>query len=171
MLFQQKVNAILEANQLVGANEPLGLWRYGKFESSEELGLQNDLKDEIDKYCGIFKTLGDRRLQTNLSQGLCRLIKDVVKEGRAEIANQSAIEELLTLFKSKGRFDETKGELQPSWKLKKFRQQEIGQRHSDYIASSRIYTEEENAMLNDYFADNLASLEPLQKFACALKSL
>lgn len=87
MLFQQKVNAILEANQLIGANEPLGLWRYDKFNSSHELGLQNDLKDEVDKYCGLFKTLGDRRLQTNLSQGMCRLIKDVVKVGRTEIAS------------------------------------------------------------------------------------
>ena len=29
MVMQLKVNAILEANELTGANVPLGLWKYG----------------------------------------------------------------------------------------------------------------------------------------------
>ena len=38
-------------------------------------GLKNELQYDIDKYCGIFATLGDRRLQTCLFQGLTRLIQ------------------------------------------------------------------------------------------------
>ena len=56
---------MLEDNQLIGANIPLGVWAYGQF-SEEETGLKNEHAERIDKYCGIFRTLGDRRLQTNL---------------------------------------------------------------------------------------------------------
>ena len=38
-------------------------------------GLKNELQYDIDKYCGIFETLGDRRLQTSLFQGLNRLLQ------------------------------------------------------------------------------------------------
>ena len=61
LYFQAKVNEMLEANKLVGANIPLGVWAYGRF-SEADTGLKNEHPDTIDKYCGIFKTLGDRRL-------------------------------------------------------------------------------------------------------------
>lgn len=77
--MQEKVNSILEANKLIGANIPLGIWKYASFEPNEAEGIKNVHKDSIDKYCGIFKTLGDRRLQTNLFQGLHRLIKEVTR--------------------------------------------------------------------------------------------
>ena len=62
LYFQKKANDILEKHGLLGGNEPLGTWRYG-----QELGdkLKNDLP-QIDKYCGLFKTLGDKRLSTHL---------------------------------------------------------------------------------------------------------
>ena len=66
MVFQKKVNEMLEQNKLVGANLPLGLWQYGKFQEIPEMGIKHECVDEIVKYCGIFKTVGDRRLQTNL---------------------------------------------------------------------------------------------------------
>ena len=78
LYYQAKINALLEENKLVGANIPIGVWAYGRF-TEEETGLKNEHKDTIDKYCGIFETLGDRRLQTNLMQGMHRLISEAVK--------------------------------------------------------------------------------------------
>ena len=46
---------------MTGANYPVGLWKYGEFDQSK-IGLKNELPKQIDKYCGMFKTLGDRRL-------------------------------------------------------------------------------------------------------------
>ena len=61
MFFQNRVNSILHENNLTGANFPLGLWKYSKF-NLKDIGLENEYPDEIDKYCGMFATLGDRRL-------------------------------------------------------------------------------------------------------------
>ena len=68
LYFQSKANKILEDNGLVGANKPLGVWKYSSGDSSSEkerwtdLGLKYEFPTEIDKYCGIFETLGDKRL-------------------------------------------------------------------------------------------------------------
>lgn len=42
MVMQKKVNEILESNQLVGANIPLGIWKYGCFESDALQGIKNE---------------------------------------------------------------------------------------------------------------------------------
>jgi hypothetical protein len=72
-------NEILETNGLVGANIPLGVWHYvpGEENTYSDLGLKNE-HPEMDKYCGLFETLGDKRLQTHLFQGLTTLIKKAV---------------------------------------------------------------------------------------------
>jgi hypothetical protein len=44
----------MEQNKLAGGNYPIGAWKY----ESQEVG--------IDVYCGLFKTVGDMRLGTNL---------------------------------------------------------------------------------------------------------
>lgn len=62
LYFTDKIGKILESNQLVSGNAPLGLWKY-EFESGS---LKNDYREKIDKYCGIMHTLGDRRLTTHL---------------------------------------------------------------------------------------------------------
>ena len=58
----------MQENGLAGANFPIGLWKYSMFDE-KVFGLKNELQYDIDKYCGIFVTLGDRRLQTSLFQG------------------------------------------------------------------------------------------------------
>ena len=86
LYFQNKVNKILEANQLVGANIPVGVWAYGRFLEADT-GLKNEHREAIDKYCGIFRTLGDRRLQTNLMQGIHTLVAKVIKAGKEQCAD------------------------------------------------------------------------------------
>lgn len=61
LFYQQKINQIMEANQLTGGNEPVGAWHYA------------DDSHGVAKYCGLFKTRGDLRLGTNLYQGLLQL--------------------------------------------------------------------------------------------------
>jgi hypothetical protein len=62
------MNSILAQNGLLGANEPVGFWKY----ADKELG--------ITKCCGIFKTISDLRLGTNLFQGLHLIInKEIAK--------------------------------------------------------------------------------------------
>lgn len=39
MYFQKLINGILDANQLTGANIPVGLWDYENFEGLEAQGL------------------------------------------------------------------------------------------------------------------------------------
>jgi hypothetical protein len=70
---------------------------------------------------------------------------------------------LLSIFKAKGRFDETKKEVRPTWKCKIFRQpklpvfhhedgkfsKEPGGLHSDFIRDNLTYTAEENEILVD----------------------
>jgi len=59
----------LEKNGLAGGNFPIGAWKYA------------DQAHGIDKYCGIFKTLGDMRLGTNLYQGLKMMIDKDIDRG------------------------------------------------------------------------------------------
>ena len=56
------------------ANYPIGFWKYDKdlkILSKENIKLEDLPKlenevPEIDKYCGIYLTLGDKRLRTHL---------------------------------------------------------------------------------------------------------
>ena len=41
LYFQSRVNAILHENNLTGANFPLGIWKYGKF-NLKSIGLENE---------------------------------------------------------------------------------------------------------------------------------
>ena len=53
--FQEKINRLLSQHKLAGANEPLGAWEYA---DSTYKGVKI--------CCGVFKTVGDLRLGTNL---------------------------------------------------------------------------------------------------------
>ena len=78
-----------------------------------------------------------------------RLIKDIVKSNAAQCASPEATRTLIELFSVKGRFDEQSG-IKQAERLKIFRSHVKGQPHKDFIAANRIYTDEENAMLNDF---------------------
>ena len=69
--------------------------------------LENKHPDEIGKYCGVFKTLGDKRLQTHLFQGLVTLLQKSIKEELTQDVSKETTG-MVDLFKSIGRFDEKK---------------------------------------------------------------
>jgi hypothetical protein len=74
--YTGRIASILKSSGLLSGNQPLGVWRYGRFAPEDtHSGLKNDCREEIDKYCGIMHTLGDRRLSTHLFQGLEILVK------------------------------------------------------------------------------------------------
>ena len=71
LYYSYKVNEILKKYNMYCANIPLGYYKYDKDIKFVEESLNNKNKiineaPEIDKYCSIYKTLGDRRLGTNL---------------------------------------------------------------------------------------------------------
>lgn len=146
--MQTKLNQILESHQLAGGNQPVGAWKY----ADKEFG--------IDKYCAIFKTVGDMRLGTNLLQGLHKLIDKAIDDDKQ--SNEQVSQELESLFQAKFRFN-AKDELIKPWQLKIQRSQKVGdierdeetkrawfvntQTHTDWIKEEKTYTPEENARL------------------------
>ena len=75
---------------------------------------------------------------------------------------------MIKLFADKGRFNaeepDASKKIKQAWKLKIFRSQDKNQLHTDYIKSNRIYSDEENAMLNDFFTENIDQLEGILAF-------
>ena len=60
----------------------------------------SELAFGIQPYCGVFKTLGDMRLATNLFQGLNYFVSSMVKS----TDSNNLQSELRQLFEDKGRF-------------------------------------------------------------------
>jgi hypothetical protein len=66
------VSKILEMRGFICGNKSVGYWEYDGFdEVTSRFGnyigkpLRNECP-EVDKYCGVFETLGDKRLGTHL---------------------------------------------------------------------------------------------------------
>ena len=176
LYFTETIGKLLEQNQLVSGNAPLGLWKY----DFEHASLKNEYRQSIDKYCGLLFTLGDRRLTTHLFQGAEALLIQAASQA-GQIFTESDVEALVDVFRAKGRFDETKQEVRPTWKCKIFRQPKVpvfhhtegkfskdpGGLHSDFIRDNLTYTKEENEVLVD-----LVNASPsLEKLESALKAL
>ncbi|CDW85126.1 UNKNOWN [Stylonychia lemnae] len=74
--FSEKINNLLNQKGFVLGNTPYGLWKY-----SEDIdNLTNDCP-KLDKYCGIYKTFGDKRLATHLFQGIEIILKSLINIG------------------------------------------------------------------------------------------
>jgi len=70
-----RIEEILSRQGLLVGNQSVGFWQY--------LPTEDEFHDEfpeIGKFCGIFKTLGDRRVATHLLQGLHVLIRFLVQQ-------------------------------------------------------------------------------------------
>lgn len=172
LYYTQLAGDIFEANQLLTGNRPLGVWKY---EFSHPT-LKNDHSAQIDRFCGLFETLGDRRLATNLFQGL-ELLVDAALSAEKGIT-QATVDELVSFFKAKGRFDEKKQIVTATWKLKHFKQPKVpvfhheegkevrkdpGQLHSDFIKENLTYTDEENESLVDLVQEIPLGLERVEE--------
>jgi hypothetical protein len=98
LFYSRKIGEIIKPYGYKVGNEGIGLWRY----SPEETKFLNACP-YIDKFCGLYKTYGDKRLATNLIGGLMMLLRGV-KVGKTGLIKQ--------LF-DKRRLNE-KGELIPT---------------------------------------------------------
>ena len=80
MYTTQEIIKMMDILGLRHMNEPMGFWMYGKLKD----GM--DPCPTIPKSCSIFKTIGDRRLESHLLQGLERMILHEMTAEEAQIA-------------------------------------------------------------------------------------
>ena len=104
LFYSEKVDENLKKFNIRCANLPVGFWKYGKdlhilpkenIKKEDIPNLENQMP-EVDKYCGIFHTLGDKRLRTHL---LCGLEKILEKIANLCVSKQLVNEELLNEIK------------------------------------------------------------------------
>ena len=102
--YSEKLDAILKEHNIHCANSPIGFWKYGKdlhilpkenVKKEDIPNLENKMP-EIDKYCGIFQTLGDKRLRTHLLCGLEKILEII---STLCVSKQLINEELLNEIK------------------------------------------------------------------------
>ena len=84
LYYSEKINEILKKNNIPGSNIPVGYFKYDKNIKfiDNSLNEDNEIKNEvpeIDKYCSIYETLGDRRLGSHLLKGMEMLIGAIVE--------------------------------------------------------------------------------------------
>lgn len=116
----------MSSNGLCGGNEPVGAWKYA---DGGELG--------IDKYCGIFKTVGDFRLGTNLYQGL----KMIIDKEIDALTFTHALEDMKLNFELMNRLKD--GIPVPTWHLKIVRSHKIGDIQRNVETKRAWFTEGE----------------------------
>ena len=83
LYYSEKADENLKKLNFRCANYPVGFWKYGKDLhilpkeniKNEDLPILENQIPEVDKYCGIFRTLGDKRLRTHLLCGLEKLLE------------------------------------------------------------------------------------------------
>ncbi len=63
--MSQKVGELLSEHGIIVGNKPMGLWRYE---------ITEDTIPTIPKFCGVFETLGERRVSSHLLPGLEALV-------------------------------------------------------------------------------------------------
>ena len=108
LYYSYKVNEILKKYNMYCANIPLGYFKYDKDIKFVEESLNKkkiiNKAPEIDKYCSIYKTLGDRRLGTHLLRGI-EIILDAIIETAINEYNldQSAYDNICNLFNERRR--------------------------------------------------------------------
>lgn len=73
--MSERVGQLLSEHEIAVGNKPVGLWRYE---------VPSDTTPMVTKYCGLFKTLGERRVSSHLLPGLetlvCSLYPSLTKE-------------------------------------------------------------------------------------------
>ena len=104
LFYSEKLDEILKKYNIHCANSPVGFWKYGKdlhilpkenIKKEDIPNLENQMP-EIDKYCGIFRTLGDKSLRTHLLCGLEKILEII---STLCVSKQLINEELLNEIK------------------------------------------------------------------------
>ena len=107
LFYSEKADESLKKYNIRCANLPVGFWKYGK--DLQILQKENVKKEvlpnlenqvpEIDKYCGIFKTLGDKRLRTHLLCGLEKIMETISKLCvTKQLINEELLNEIKKIF-------------------------------------------------------------------------
>ena len=87
LYFSEKVQKALNKINMKCANIPIGFWKYDKNLSilpkekikKEDIPILENKIPEIDKYCSIFLTIGERRLRTHLLCGIDIILENIGK--------------------------------------------------------------------------------------------
>ena len=109
LYYSYKVNEILKKYGMYCANVPLGYFKYDKEIKfiEESLNEKNKIINkvpEVDKYCSIYKTLGDRRLGSHLLKGIEIIIDAIIETAINEFnLDQSAYDNIYNLFNERRR--------------------------------------------------------------------
>ena len=109
LYYSNKINEILEKNHMKGSNIPVGYFKYDKNLKFINNLLNEDNKiinevPEIDKYCSIYETLGDRRLGSHLLKGMEMLIESIIETGIDKFnLNEETYKALIMLFNEERR--------------------------------------------------------------------
>ena len=107
LFYSEKADESLKKYNIRCANLPVGFWKYGKdlqilpkekVKKEDLPNLENQVP-EIDKYCGIFKTLGDKRLRTHLLCGLEKIMETISKLCvNKQLINEELLNEIKKIF-------------------------------------------------------------------------
>ena len=107
LYYSYKVNEFLKKYNMYCANIPIGYFKYSneiKF-IDDSLNLKNKIINEapeIDKYCSIYKTLGDRRLGTHLLKGIEIILEAIIETAFNEFhINEESYNNIYNLFNEK----------------------------------------------------------------------
>ena len=87
LYYSEKINETLKKINIPCANLPVGFWKYDKVlevlpkenVKKEDMPVLENQIPEVDKYCGIFRTLGDKRLRTHLLCGIEKILENMAK--------------------------------------------------------------------------------------------
>ena len=107
LFYSEKLDESLKKHNIRCANLPVGFWKYGKdlhilpkdnIKKEDLPNLENQMP-EIDKYCGIFKTLGDKRLRAHLLSGLEKILEIISKLCvSVQLINEEILNEIKKIF-------------------------------------------------------------------------
>ena len=109
LYYSYKVSEILKKHNMYCANFPLGYFKYDKDIKfiEESLKVKNTIINkvpEVDKYCSIYKTLGDRRLGSHLLKGIEIILDAIIETAINEFnLDQSAYDDIYMLFSERRR--------------------------------------------------------------------
>ena len=107
LFYSEKVDENLKKINIRCANLPVGFWKYGKdlhilpkenIKKEDIPNLENQMP-EVDKYCGIFHTLGDKRLRTHLLCGLEKILETISTLCvNKQLINEELLNEIKKIF-------------------------------------------------------------------------
>ena len=107
LFYSEKVDESLKKINIRCANLPVGFWKYGKdlhilpkdnIKKEDLPNLENQMP-EVDKYCGIFHTLGDKRLRTHLLCGLEKILETISTICvNKQLINEELLNEIKKIF-------------------------------------------------------------------------